>query len=168
MTTVEIRPLIPEDAIQLATLADNPKIWKNVRDYFPSPYTLPDAELFIGFCGREKPVCTFAVVADHAFCGVAGLIEGQDVNRISAEIGYWIGEPFWGKGIATKAIELLTEYGFNTLGYHRIYAAIFEYNTASMRVLVKNGYYPEGIFKESVIKNGVIYDDHRFAKLSDE
>jgi len=83
----------------------------------------------------------------------------------SAEIGYWVGEPFRNKGIVTAAVKLMTEYGFNTLNLIRVHTGIFEYNTASMRVLEKNGFDKEGVFKRSVFKNGKIWDEHRYAKL---
>ena len=92
----------------------------------------------------------------------------KDVYQKSAEIGYWIGEPFWGKGIATKAVELITKYGFDELNLNRIYTGVFEYNIVSMKVLEKNGFQKEGIFKNAVLKNDKVYDEHRFYKLSRE
>ena len=97
-----------------------------------------------------------------------GLIVQKDVYRKSAEIGYWIGEPFWGMGIATKAVEPITEYGFMELELNRIYTGVFEYNTASMKVLEKNGFEKEGIFKDAIFKNSKVYDEHRFFKLKND
>ena len=92
----------------------------------------------------------------------------KDVYRESAEIGYWLGAPYWGKGIATKAVALVTHYGFETLRLNRIFTGVFSFNKASMRVLEKNGFTKEGIFKRAVVKNGITYDEHRYAKWIDK
>lgn len=157
-----LRRLVDSDADCLASLANNRKIWDNVRDYFPHPYTEEHAENFIDFTGRENPALTFGVEYKGSLVGVAGLVNQTDVYRLSAEIGFWIGEPCWGKGIAPKAVDLLVSYGFSVLKLIRIYAGIFEYNKASQRVLEKCGFEKEGVFKNSVIKNGKIYNEIRF------
>ena len=100
------------------------------------------------------------------FCGIIGLIIQEDVYAKTAEIGYWLGEQFWGKGIMTKAVELMTEYGFGKLKLVRIYTGIFEYNITSMKVLEKNGYVKEGIFKKAIYKNRKTWDEHRYCKLN--
>jgi [ribosomal protein S5]-alanine N-acetyltransferase len=162
---VTLRVLQNTDAPILAQLANNKKIWDNLRDYIPYPYTQNDAEWFIGQCLQESPPLTFAIEYKGALCGVIGLVSQKDVYRKSAEIGYWIGEPFWNKGIATIAVKLISEYGFNELNLVRIFTAVFEYNPASMKVLEKNGYVREGVFKKSVIKNGELWNEHRYARI---
>ena len=168
-STIGLRALGPADAKPLAHLANNKKIWDCVRDQFPHPYTEENARDFIGRTEGENPAFTFAIVdkTDH-LCGVISLVPQEDVYRISAEIGYWIGEPFWGKGVATQAIEIMTRYGFEELHLERIYAGVFDFNLASMRALEKNGYRREGIFRKSVIKNGKVHDEHRYAKVKGE
>ena len=158
-----LRPLTEEDQKSLATLANNKKIWDNVRDLLPHPYTIKDAEIFINSTRQENPPKTFSIEFYKQFCGVIGLVVQSDVYRMTAEIGYWIGEPFWNKGIATTAVNLITDYGLHSLDLIRIHTGIFEYNTGSMRVLEKNGYSRDGIFKKSIIKNGQIWDEHRFS-----
>lgn len=160
-----LRALADADKKALATLANNKKVWDNVRDILPHPYSEKDAEWFIDFLKKEDPRMTFAIEFNGEFCGMIGLTPQPDVYKKTAEIGYWIGEPFWGKGIATRALKLLTEYGLNQLDFIRIHTGVFEYNTASMRVLEKNGYEKEGIFKKSVFKNGKIWDEHRFSRV---
>ena len=108
---------------------------------------------------------TFAIEYDRKFCGVIGLIGQSDVYKRTAEIGYWLGEPYWNKGIATVCVNLLTDYGFNQLDFIRIHTGVFEYNIGSMKVLSKNGYSKDGIFKKSILKNGQIFDEHRFSKI---
>lgn len=162
---VVLRPLEISDKSVLAKLANNKKIWDNLRDYIPFPYDENDAEYFINQTLEENPKQNFGIVYKGKLCGVIGVILQQDVYRKSAEIGYWIGEPFWGNEIATRAVRLITEYGFNDLDVQRIYAAIFDYNKASMKVLEKNGFQKEGIFQNAIFKNGKLYDEHRFFKL---
>ncbi len=114
---------------------------------------------------EENPKQTFAIEYSGQLCGGVGLIIQEDVYRKSAEIGYWVGEPYWGKGIASEAVTQLTEYGFNELNLLRIYAGVFDFNVGSMKVLEKNGFVKEGVFKNAVIKNGRICDEHRYCKL---
>ncbi len=160
-----LRQLRDSDAPALAQLANNKKIWDNVRDLLPHPYSIDDANSFIQLTQNENPQMSFAIEYEKEFCGMIGLVAQTDVYRRTAEIGYWIGEPYWNKGIATKCVKLVTGYGFNELGFIRIHTGIFEYNTGSMKVLLKNGYSKDGIFKRAVFKNGQVYDEHRFSKV---
>ncbi len=135
---IKIRPLKLSDKTELAKLANNKNIWDNLRDYIPFPYKESDAEFFIDLTNKEEPKQTFGIQYNGKLSGIIGLTIQNDVYKKSAEIGYWIGEPFWGNGIATKAVELITEYGFDKLDLNRIYTGVFEYNLASMKVLEKN------------------------------
>ena len=162
---IKLRELEITDKEKLTELADNKNIWDNVRDYLPHPYKLSDAEFFINSVKKENPRQNFGIEYEGELCGVIGLIVQNDVYKKSAELGYWIGEYYWGKGIATKAVELITKYGFEKLQIIRIYSSVFENNIASMKVLEKNGFLSEGIFKKAVIKNEIIMDEHRYYKL---
>jgi len=163
---IKIRPLELSEKNELAKLANNKKIWNNLRDYIPFPYTESDADFFINLTKKEEPKQTFGIEYEGKLSGIIGLVIQKDVYKKSAAIGYWIGEPFWGNGIATKAVELITKYGFDKLDLNRIYTGVFEYNTASMKVLEKNGYEKEGIFKNAIFKNDKICDEHRFFKIN--
>ncbi|ELR70650.1 acetyltransferase [Fulvivirga imtechensis AK7] len=165
---IRLRGLDLSDKKKLALLANNKKVWDNLRDYMPHPYSEEDAVDFIRLTDQEAPKLTFAIEYNIELCGVIGLVPQKDVYRRTAEIGYCLGEPFWGKGIATTAVKLLTAYGFQQIDLVRIHTGVFEYNTVSMRVLEKNGYKKEGIFKHAVLKNGKIWDEHRYAKLREE
>lgn len=165
---IKIRPLKLSDKAELAKLANNKKIWDNLRDYIPFPYKESDAEFFINLTKEENPKQTFGIEYKDKLSGVIGLVIQKDVYQKSAEIGYWIGESFWGNGIATKAVELITRYGFDKLDLNRIYTGVFEYNAASMKVLEKNGYEKEGIFKNAIFKNDKVCDEHRFYKLNEK
>ncbi|MCB0628356.1 MAG: GNAT family protein [Saprospiraceae bacterium] len=162
---ISLRPPRMTDKTRLADLVNNRKIWNNVRDMLPHPYAESDAEFFIGTTFKEEPQKTFAIEYEGQLCGMTGLHPQEDVYRLSAELGYWIGEPYWGKGIASQAVALITQYGFDKLDLVRIYAGVFEYNTASMRVLEKNGFVKEGVLRKAIIKNGAIWDEHRFSKI---
>ena len=164
---IKLRELRLTDKSQLAFLANNKKISDNLRDLFPHPYKESDAEFFINLNSEEKPKRTFGIEYNEELCGIIGLVLQEDVYKKSAEIGYWLGEPYWGKGIATKAIELMTTYGFYELKLIRIYAGIFDYNTASMRVLENNGFKKEAVSKKAIWKNGKIHDEHRYYKLNE-
>ena len=165
---IALRKLIPSDKVRLADLANNKKIWDNVRDYFPHPYTVEDADKFIEITEKEAPQTTFAITFNDEFVGITGLILRTDVHRKSAEIGYWIGEPYWNKGITSQAIKLLINYGFNNLDLIRIDTGVFESNKASCRVLEKSGFEFEGIFKKSIIKNGIIFNEMRYGIIKKE
>jgi ribosomal-protein-alanine N-acetyltransferase len=163
--TIILRKFQSSDKDQLAELANNKNIWNNVRDYFPHPYTDQDAMEFIHLCLSQEPYVTFAIEYQGALAGCIGLVPQKDVYRLTAELGYWIGEPYWGKEIATVAVRLITEYGFNQLNLIRIYSGVFDFNTASQKVLEKAGFNFECVFKKSVIKNNVICDEYRYSKI---
>lgn len=165
MALIRLRILSVSDIPAIAQLANNKKIWDNVRDRFGHPYTEKNAKEFIEMQRKTDMEKVFAIDYKGKLCGLVGLILQKDVYRKSAEIGYWIGEPYWGKGIATKAIELIVAYAFNDLKLIRIYAGVFEYNVASMKVLEKNGFKKEGVSKNAIFKSGKIWDEHRYAKL---
>ena len=164
---VILRPLILADADQLATLMTR-NIWDNLRDHVPFPYHKQDAVDFIKICEDQSPVRTFAVLFQQELCGVAGIIAQSDIYRMSGEVGYWIGEPYWGKGIATKALKILVDYGFNELKLNRLFACTFSHNKESQRVIEKCGFRREGIAKQAVIKNDQILDEHRYALLASD
>lgn len=163
---VTLRPFEPDDAPRLAELANNENISRNLRDAFPHPYTLADAEKFIKTVNSRVPATVFAIEWNGEYVGNIGLHRCADAYRMTAEIGYFIGEPYWGKGIATEAVRLMTEFGFRELGLLRIHTGVFEYNPASMKVLEKCGYERDGVFKKAVLKNGKIWDEVRYSKIN--
>ena len=160
-----LRQFKDSDSKRIAELCNNRKIWDNVRDFLPFPYTEKDAVDFINSCKSEIPPVTFVIEFDRELAGCIGFVPQKDIYRLSAEIGYWIGDPYWGRGIATKAVKLLAGYGFKNLDLVRIYSGVFDYNLASQRVLEKAGFKLEGIFEKSVIKNGIIRDEYRYALI---
>ncbi len=146
------------DVPSLVKYANNRNVSRNLRDIFPYPYTEADALAWIsGNQGRE-PTTAFAIASSKEAIGGIGVHPQADVYRRSAEIGYWLGEPFWGRGIATKAVAALVQYAFATFDIVRLDAGVFESNPASMRVLEKNGFLLEGRLRMHVTKDGRTMD----------
>lgn len=158
LKTCELRSFRPSDAPSLALHANNRRVWINLRDRFPHPYALEHAEEFIHAVTTTPPESHFAIVVDGAAAGAIGLMFQDDVYRRSAEVGYWLGEPFWGRGIVTEALRTITEWGFERFDLCRIYACVFEWNPASVRVLEKAGYEVEGRHRKAVTKDGHTVD----------
>lgn len=163
--TIVLRKLSADDATALSRLADNKNIWDNMRDIFPHPYTLTDAQQFIGMVAAEDPQMSFAIEYNGHFAGMISLIRQPDVYRKSAEIGFWIGEEYWGKKIVSISTQKLIDYAMKNLDLNRIFARVFEYNTASMKVLKNNGFIEEGVSIDAVYKNNQFYDLHHFYLL---
>jgi ribosomal-protein-alanine N-acetyltransferase len=165
---VTLREFTADDKYRLAELANNPKISINLRDGFPNPYTVADAENFLHkYAGLESSL-VLAIEYNGVYVGNIGLHKATDVYRKSAEIGYFLGEPYWNLGIMTKAVNLICDYGFKTLDIVRIHAGIFEFNPASMRVLEKCGFKNEAVFEKAITKAGKIYNEIRYAKIKYE
>lgn len=151
------------DRNSLVRQANNRKIWINVRDRFPYPYRIDDADRWLAFATSARPETNFAIAVEAKAVGGIGFAIQEDVNRLSAEIGYWLGEEFWGKGITTVALRAVTEHAFATYPLCRLYASVFEWNRASCRVLEKAGYSLEGIMRRSAVKDGQTIDQFLYA-----
>jgi RimJ/RimL family protein N-acetyltransferase len=161
-----VRSWKTNDAVSLAEQANNRKIWLNLRDRFPHPYTRKDAAAFIAYARAMTPETLFAIDVEDKAVGGIGFFLQTDVERVSAEIGYWLGEPFWGRGIATDALSAVTQYGIAHYRLTRVFALPFAHNEASCRVLEKCGYALEGRLRRSIIKDGVIQDGLQYAFLA--
>lgn len=153
-----------EDADSVAKYANNPKIAGNLRDGFPSPYTPEDARLFVADCLRgQKGMIMLAIEIGGEAAGSIGVFRQDNVYRKSAELGYWLGEPFWGKGVMSAAVSEMCALAFGAWDIVRIFAEPFAGNAASRGVLEKAGFALEGILKRSVFKNGSITDSCIYA-----
>lgn len=165
LTQCVLRPWHAEDVGSLVSHANNRNIWRNVRDRFPYPYTIEAAREWIQYVEENENLqeLNFAIeVAGEAVGGV-GLIPGHDIDRRSAEIGYWLSEQYWGRGIITEAVRGLTDYAFNNFDLCRIWAGVFEWNVGSMRVLEKAGFSREGVLRKAATKDGQTIDVILFA-----
>jgi len=158
-----LRPWRAGDGASLVRYANNRNVSGNLKDRFPFPYTAADATAWIAHASGQMPIVNFAIVVDGEAVGGTGIELGADVFHRSAEIGYWLGEPFWGRGIATEALRAMTEYAFAHFDICRLEAGVFEWNPASARVLEKNGYVLEARLRRSAIKDGVITDQLQYA-----
>ena len=161
----QIRSFRPEDAAAIAKYANNRAVSRNLRDRFPHPYSLRHAEVWIDLASAQMPETNFAIASTTEAIGGIGLELGRDVHRRSANVGYWLGEPFWGRGIATEALRALTEYAFATFDLARLDAHVYEWNPASARVLEKAGYEYEGRLRKSVTKDGQTIDQWLYAMV---
>lgn len=157
-----------DDAESLARYANNRKIWRNLRDAFPHPYSLEDAHNFISMVQAQDPITYFCIEVDGEAAGSIGFTLHSDVERVSAEIGYWLGEPFWNQGIMSEVLKCVTEYAIREHNLTRVYAVPFEWNPASDRVLEKAGYQLEGRMRRSAIKDGEIVDQLLYACVVEE
>mgnify|MGYP000856639104 FL=1 len=162
---VTIRRFKRSDKVRMAEIANNEKVAANLRDAFPSPYTLEDAQKFISMCLRQEPYEVFAIEFEGEYVGNIGLHRQSDVYRKTAELGYFIGEPYWHRGITPRAVNLICEYGFRELDIIKIFSGVFSFNTPSQRVLEKCGFKLEAVLRAAVIKNGKICDEYRYAKI---
>ena len=160
-----IRSFRPEDAPALAKYGNNRAVWRNIWDQHSYPYTIADAEEWIAYAMQQEPEMIFAIASADEVIGCIGMLPQGDVARLSAEVGYWLGEPFWNRGITTGALKTLTEYAFSELGLVRLYATVMEWNPASARALEKAGYQYEGLLRKSAIKDGRIIDQWLYAKV---
>jgi ribosomal-protein-alanine N-acetyltransferase len=153
-------------AKEIQKLANNREIAKNLKDGFPYPYIIQHATDFIRFADEGLLGHVFAIFNEDDFIGIGSIVPQHDIHKNNGEIGYWIGQPYWGKGYGKKTVELLTAYAFGELHLIRVFAAVFEYNTASMKVLEHAGYKLEAIMKSSIVKYGKIMDEYIYSILN--
>jgi len=163
LTTCCVRSLRDHDALSLARHANNRNIWLNLRDGFPNPYSLEDAQLYIRKAQAQNSETLFCIDVKGEAVGSIGFFVQSDIERISAEIGYWLSEAYWGRGIMTEVVKATTDYAVQSFHLHRIYATPFADNKASCHVLEKAGYQLEGRLRKSAIKNNEIIDKLMYA-----
>jgi RimJ/RimL family protein N-acetyltransferase len=164
---VTLRAWKPSDAASLAKHANNAKVAQHLRDRFPHPYTIADARQFIQSVAGARPTMLFAMVVDGGPAGGIGFFPGADVERFSAELGYWLAEPYWGRGITVEAVRLISKYAFEDCNLLRLFALPFADNAQSIRVLEKAGYTREGTLRASSVKYGRVRDQALFALVNE-
>ena len=163
-----LRSWAPNDISALVRYANNRNVWINLYDLFPHPYTEEDARSWIGRNEGQSPLTNFAIASAHEAIGGIGLTLHRDGERRTAMIGYWLGEPFWGRRIATSAVRAIAEYAFATFDLVRLYGKVFDWNSASVRVLEKCGFTFEGRLRKSVTKDGKTIGTLMYALVKEE
>ena len=158
------------DAKDLAAALSNKKVQSNLRDGLPYPYTEQDGKDFISaiLSADENESFSFAITVDNMVIGSIGIFRQDNIHRQTAELGYYIAEEYWGKGIMTEAVRQICEYVFTESNIIRIYAEPFAYNTASCRVLEKAGFQYEGTLRSNAVKNGKVIDMKMYSLLKEE
>lgn len=168
--TVQIRKWQLSDAKDLAAALSNKKILDNLRDGLPYPYTEQDGRDFISamLAADENDTFAFAITADGKVIGSIGAFRQANIHRQTAELGYYIAEEYWGKGIMTEAVKQLCDYVFSHTDIIRIYAEPFAHNIGSCRVLEKAGFQYEGTLRSNAVKNGKVLDMKMYSRLRKE
>ena len=158
------------DAKDLATALSNKKAQDNLRDGLPYPYTKQDGKEFISamLSANENETFAFAIMVDDKVVGSIGIFRQGNIHSQTAELGYYIAEEYWGKGIMTEAVKQICEYVFGDSDIIRIYAEPFAYNIASCRVLEKVGFQYEGTLRSNAVKNGKVIDMKMYSLLKEE
>lgn len=167
--TCIIRKWCMEDAPDLAIALNNTKIQDNLRDGLPNPYTVKDAEEFIAamLSADQNKAYAFAIIAENKAVGSIGLFRCENIHFRTAELGYYIAEPYWGKGIGTSAVKQASDYIFRHTDIIRIFAEPFADNLASCRILEKAGFQLEGILKKNAVKNNKILDMKMYSLIKE-
>lgn len=170
MTDFILRKWRMEDAKDVAEGANNPKIAANLRNAFPNPYTLADAEWFMNDCIEKegKSQIARAIEADGKVIGSIAIIFGSDVYEKSAELGYWLAEDYWRQGITSRAVRMLCREVFDSFDIVRIFAEPYEQNAGSRGVLEKAGFTLEGVMRNGVYKNGEVFSYCMYSILKEE
>ena len=168
--TCKIRKWELSDAAALAAALSNKKVQDNLRDGLPYPYTEQDGTDYISamLLADENDTFAFAITVDTKVVGSIGIFRQGNIHRQTAELGYYIAEEYWGKGIMTEAVKQICEYVFDKSDIIRIYAEPFSYNVASCRVLEKAGFQSEGTLRSNAVKNGKVLDMKMYSLLKME
>jgi RimJ/RimL family protein N-acetyltransferase len=164
----QIRSYKLSDKAAMVKYANNQNVSKNLRDSFPFPYTEKDAVKWLNLACIQNPELNFAIADPVELIGGIGLLLQPDVFRYSAEVGYWLAEPFWGKGITTKALIAFTKYAFGQFDLERLFAGVFDGNDFSVKVLENAGYKIEGRYRKAVFKDGKFKDQLMYGILKEE
>ena len=162
-----IRPWTLKDAPDLVLAINNPKVLHNLRDGIPYPYGLHDAEAFIRamLSADVDSVYAWAIDVDGVAAGSIGVFRQANIHRRTAEMGYYVGEKYWGMGVATLAVRAASDWVFEHTDILRVYAEPFAKNSASRRVLEKAGFLLEGVMRQNAVKNGEVLDMALYARI---
>jgi [ribosomal protein S5]-alanine N-acetyltransferase len=158
-----VRSFRPGDETTLARNANDRRIWRNLKDTFPHPYTVDHAREWVRFNLAENPTHHFAIAVDDEVVGGIGLEFKPDIWRYSAELGYWLAPSYWGRGIMSSVLKAVVDHSFATFNLNRLWAGAFDWNPASVRVLEKAGFVFEARLNKSAFKDGEFVDELIYA-----
>jgi RimJ/RimL family protein N-acetyltransferase len=161
-----VRDWRSNDREPLVRFANNRNIWRNLTHRFPHPYTEADADSWFAFLAQMREPTHWAIEVDEIAVGGIGVMLGEGIHEKSGHFGYWLGEPYWGRGIMSAAVRATSEYAMSRFGLVRLEAAVFEWNAPSMRVLEKCGFVREGMLRRSVFKDGEVIDSALYARVA--
>jgi len=154
------------DTHELVGIANNREVWRNLTELFPHPYTEEDARFWVRHANAPSASLHLAIEFRGVLVGAVGIVAGQGIHERTGQFGYWVGEPFWGKGIATAAARTMVQHASASLPFARLEAAVFAWNPKSMRVLEKLGFVREGVLRRSVFKDGELIDSVMYAYVA--
>lgn len=163
-STFRLRQWVASDAKSLVHQANNRNIWRNLRDLFPHPYTDADALKWLEMATSPSAEGTYAIDVDGNAVGTVSLERGNEIEQLAAEIGYWLGESYWGRGIVSEAVGRVTDLALAEPDIVRVYAPVFAWNARSMGVLENNGFVRECIMRRAGFKDGTIIDRVIYAR----
>ena len=163
-----LRKLTLDDAEDLAKAANNPNVSRYLRNVFPYPYSQEDAIDFINFAADNEDELIYGIIVDGKASGCVCARMRGDVYAKSCELGYWLSEQFWGKGLMTLVVKAFCDFVFDNYDIHRIDAEVFADNVASRRVLEKSGFELEGVCRQKVYKDGRFMDEAVYAIIRDD
>ena len=155
------------DAPHLAKHGNNPNIAQRMRNSFPSPYTIEHARAWLQHVKNNEANSRCAMAFNDRAIGEIGFVIQNDVHRFSAELGYWLSEEHWGKGIASKAVAWISQYAHKEAGIVRMFADVADYNKRSCRVLERNGFVREAVFRRNIFKGGQFHDQEVYGRVWD-
>ncbi len=161
---IKLEKIILYDASIIAKYANNMNIWKNVTDSFPCPYFIENAIDYINIVTKKKPIQDFKITKNNEFVGLISAGLKSNIYSKTAEIGYWLAEPFWGQGIMTQAVKMIVSQTFESFDFiEKITAKVYHTNIGSMRVLEKSGFHKEAILVKEAFKENEFKDIHYYA-----
>jgi RimJ/RimL family protein N-acetyltransferase len=160
-----LRPWRTSDKADLVRQANNRKVWRNMTHTFPHPYTTDDADLWLAIAAEAEPSIQLAIEVDAQVAGGIGVIAGEGIFCATAQFGYWLGESFWGRGIASAAATALVGRIASERQFARLEAQVFEWNPPSMRVLEKAGFTRDAVLRRAATKDGRLIDTVLYSQV---
>lgn len=160
-----VRDWTPDDKAALLRYANNPNIWRNLTDRFPHPYLEIDADIWLASVARMIEPSHWAIECEGSCVGGVGINLRKDIFRRTGDFGYWLAEPYWGRGLMTAVVRALVPHSMPQFGLVRLEATVIESNFASMRILEKCGFFREGVLRASVFKDGKISNSVLYAYI---